>query len=210
MTTAIYGGSFNPPHAGHVSVARSVARELKPDRFLIIPDYAAPHKLMAAGSPEPDQRLEMCRLAFGDIAGAEISDIEINRGGRSYTADTIAALRELYPDDRFFLVVGSDMLLSFTKVWYRYDYILSECALVVLSRNGGDIPELEKAASQLRDGNKGAEVILLRNHDVLEVSSTEVREMLAAGKNAELCDKGLMSRPVCDYIVQNGLYSGIL
>ena len=207
MTTAIYGGSFNPPHAGHVSVACTVARELKPDRFLIIPDYAAPHKLMAAGSPEPAQRLEMCRLAFGDISGAEVSDIEISRGGRSYTADTIAALRQFYPNDRFFLVVGSDMLLSFTKVWYRYDYILSECTLVVLSRSEGDIPELEKAASQLRDGNTGAEVILLRNHDVLEVSSTEVREMLALEKSAELCGKGLLTRPVCNYIVENGLYS---
>ena len=83
MRIAIYGGSFNPPHVGHVEAARSVYAELKPDRFLIIPTNIPPHKELEENSPSPEERLEYCRLAFGEIPGAEISDMEIRREGRS-------------------------------------------------------------------------------------------------------------------------------
>ena len=124
MKTAIYGGSFNPPHLGHVSAVNTVVSELKPDRMLIIPDCIAPHKAMAENTPLPEYRLEMCRLAFGDIPGIEISDLEIRRGGRSYTVDTLEELTVLYPDDDLYLVIGSDMLTSFTTGWYRFEDII--------------------------------------------------------------------------------------
>ena len=199
MKTAIYGGSFNPPHLGHVSAAQTVASTLKPDRFLIIPDNIPPHKQLAEGSPSPEARLDMCRLAFSCIEGAEISDIEINRSGRSYTADTIAALRQIYPDDRFFLVVGSDMLLSFTTGWRNFEYILSEATLTVLSREEGDAELLLQAAESLRH-DYGANVVLLP-HKALPMSSSDIRALLSEGGGQDY-----LSPEVYAYIFKNGLY----
>ena len=123
MRIVVYGGSFNPPHLGHVEAARTVSAELAPDKFLIIPTNVSPHKMLAEGSPEPRARLEMCRLAFAGIPGAEISDMEMQREGKSYTAQTVEELRRSYPDDELFLVMGTDMLLSFES-WYRFEYLL--------------------------------------------------------------------------------------
>jgi nicotinate-nucleotide adenylyltransferase len=150
MKTVVYGGSFNPPHLGHVSAAKTVYETLSPDRFLIIPTNIPPHKELAEGSPTAQQRLELCRLAFEDIPGAEISEMEICREGRSYTADTIDRLREEYPGDEFYLVVGSDMFLSFTE-WYRFQYLLESCTLAVLSREGDDHRELEDYKHRLEE-----------------------------------------------------------
>ena len=118
MSIAIYGGSFNPPHLGHAEAAYTVCEELRPDRFLIIPDNIPPHKDMEEGCPTAEQRLELCRLAFADVPGAEVSDMEIRREGRSYTAETVRELRERWPDEELILVVGTDMLLCFDD-WYH-------------------------------------------------------------------------------------------
>ena len=93
MKIAIYGGSFNPPHLGHVEAARTVASALAPDRLLIVPASVPPHKELADGSPTAQQRLELCRLAFADIPGAEISEMELRREGKSYSYDTVRLLR---------------------------------------------------------------------------------------------------------------------
>ena len=138
MKTAIYGGSFNPPHLGHVSAARTVYEQLQPDRFLIIPTNIPPHKDIAQGSPTSVERLELCHLAFEEIPGAEVSDLEISREGRSYSADTVELLRRQYPEDTFYLVVGSDMFLSFCT-WYKFQYLLENCVLTVLSREEDDL-----------------------------------------------------------------------
>ena len=134
MRIVVYGGSFNPPHLGHVEAARTVSAELAPDKFLIIPTNVSPHKMLAEGSPEPRARLEMCRLAFAGIPGAEISDMELQREGKSYTAQTVEELRRSYPDDELFLVMGTDMLLSFES-WYRFEYLLENCTLAVLKHD---------------------------------------------------------------------------
>ena len=115
MKIAIYGGSFNPPHLGHLEAAKTVCAELAPDKLLIIPDNIPPHKAMDPGSPTAEERLALCRIAFRSIPGAEISDLEIRRHGKSSTAHTVRELRGRYPDDVLFLVVGSDMLLSFEE-----------------------------------------------------------------------------------------------
>ena len=95
---AIFGGSFNPPHRGHLTSALAAAEQLRPDRFLIMPDHLPPHKVMSPASPTPQQRLELCRLGFASVPGAEVSDVEVARGGKSYTADTLRQLRTLWPD----------------------------------------------------------------------------------------------------------------
>lgn len=175
MKIAIYGGSFNPPHLGHVEAARTVAAVLAPDRLLIVPASVPPHKALADGSPTAQQRLELCRLAFADIPGAEISEIELRREGKSYSYDTVRLLREENPDAQLTLVVGTDMLLSFEK-WYQFRYLLENCALAVLAREEDDLDELRTAAAYLRE-SYDADVTVLP-HEPIAISSETIRERL--------------------------------
>ena len=183
MKTAIYGGSFNPPHLGHVRAAAAVMEKLGPDRLLIIPTNIPPHKEMAQGSPSPEQRMELCRLAFGDIPGAELSDMEIKREGRSYSADTVGSLREMYPQDELYLVMGSDMFLSFCQ-WYKFQYLLDNCVLTVLSREENDRQKLECFKTELEE-KYGAKVLLL-SHEPLPMSSEEIRDRLRLGLGSDM------------------------
>ena len=130
MKIAIYGGSFNPPHCGHVEAANAVSECLKPDKMLIIPASIPPHKELAGGSPDANERL-------ADIPNAEVSDIEILREGKSYSADTLEELMKLYPDAEFTFVMGSDMLFSFEE-WYRFRFLLENMTLGVFCRNEGE------------------------------------------------------------------------
>ena len=200
MKTAIYGGSFNPPHLGHASAVCTVLSELAPDRILIMPDCIAPHKAMAENTPSPDHRLAMCLLAFGDLPGVEISDLEIRRGGRSYTVDTLEQLTAMYPEDHFYLVIGSDMLTSFTTGWYRFEDILKMCTLTVISREVDDLEELEGNASMLRT-LYAADVLILKNHRPVPLSSSEIRQAMLDGNTS-----GMLSDNVWKYIKENGLY----
>ena len=200
MRTAIYGGSFNPPHLGHVSALNTVVSELAPDRLIIMPDCIAPHKAMAENTPSPEHRLEMCLLAFGDIPGVEISDLEIRRGGRSYTVDTLEQLSALYPKDEFYLVIGSDMLTSFTTGWYRFEDILGMCTLTVISREMDDMEVLGQNAAMLK-ALYDANVIILTNHRPVPLSSSEVRQAIHDGDT-----EGKLNKAVMEYINKNGLY----
>lgn len=175
MKIAIYGGSFNPPHLGHVEAARTVAAVLAPDRLLIVPASVPPHKALADGSPTAQQRLELCRLAFANIPGAEISEIELRREGKSYSYDTVRLLREENPDAQLTLVVGTDMLLSFEK-WYQFRYLLENCTLAVLARGEDDLDELRAAAAYLRE-SYDADVTVLP-HEPIAISSETIRERL--------------------------------
>ena len=175
MKIAIYGGSFNPPHLGHVEAARTVASALAPDRLLIVPASVPPHKELADGSPTAQQRLELCRLAFADIPGAEISEMELRREGKSYSYDTVRLLREENPDAQLILVVGTDMLLSFEK-WYQFRYLLENCTLAVLARGEDDLDELRAAAAYLRT-TYDADVTVLP-HEPIAISSETIRKRL--------------------------------
>ena len=198
MRIAIYGGSFNPPHIGHAEAARAAAEALNPDRFLIIPTNTPPHKELEENSPGPEARLEFCRLAFADIPGAEVSDMEIRREGKSYSADTVDALREEYPGAELCIVMGTDMFLAF-KSWYRWQYMLETCTLAVLSREDFDHREIEEFKEELEREN-GARVILIP-HTPLPMSSTEIRGKLRLGLGAED-----LSQAVYGCIVRNGYY----
>ena len=198
MRIAIYGGSFNPPHNGHVAAARSVYEQLRPDRFLIIPTNIPPHKEMEENSPSPRTRLEFARLAFGDIPGAEISDMEILREGKSFTADTVGVLRERYPDDELCIVMGTDMFLSF-RTWYRWEYLTEQCTLAVLSREEDDAREIGAFRDPLVRERR-AKVVLIP-HEPLPMSSTEIRRELPAGCGAEL-----VPAEVYRHILRTGSY----
>ena len=175
MRIAVYGGSFNPPHLGHVEAAKTVARTLAPDRFLIVPAAVPPHKALAEDSPGPEERMELCRLAFAEIPGGEVSDVELRRGGKSYTYDTVCELRAEYPAAEIFLVIGTDMLLSFEE-WYHFRFLFAECTLAVLARAEED-GELLRGKAEEYERTYGARIVLLA-HEPLEASSEQIRERL--------------------------------
>lgn len=193
MKIAVYGGSFNPPHLGHAAAARTVAEALRPDKFLIIPDHLPPHKEMEEDSPTPEQRMELCALAFAEIPGAEISDMEIRREGKSYTAETVGRLRELYPEDELILVMGTDMLLSFES-WYRFRYLLENCTLAALSRAEEDGDAIRAHAGYM-EREYGARILILP-HVPLEMSSSDIRERLRMRLGSALLNDGVYSEVI--------------
>ena len=111
----LYGGTFAPPHYGHIHAVKTFLEEVSLDRVLIMPTYQPPHKAKAAGDT-PEVRLEMCRAAFGDIPGAEVSDYEIRKADVSYTVQTLEHLAA--PDREIYLLCGTDMFLTLDR-WYR-------------------------------------------------------------------------------------------
>ena len=144
MKIGVYGGTFNPPHLGHITAARAVFDLLQLDRLLLIPAGLPPHKEMPAGSPTPQQRLEMTRLA-GEQTGlsskVQILDMELVRTGKSYTSDTLAALKQMYPDDELWLLMGTDMFLTL-QAWHAPEEILRLAGIAAFGRTEEDSEEL--------------------------------------------------------------------
>ena len=147
MKIGLFGGSFNPPHKGHLYLAEKSASALGLDRVLIIPSNIAPHK-SSVSYVSGEDRLNMCRIAF-DSPLFEVSEIELDRGSTSYTVDTLRELRKIYPDDEFYFIIGSDMLESFTK-WYLWETILELCTLCAAPREKGFIPDFSPYTPEQR------------------------------------------------------------
>ena len=175
MKICIYGGSFNPPHLGHTAALRAVRAAVEPDVTLVIPDRIPPHKELTPGSPEPSERLLMAMLAFSSEPGVEVSDMELHRSGKSYTADTVRELRDCNPDAELYLVVGTDMLTTFEQ-WHDYRALLAQVTLVALARTGDEHAEVEHFSAYLRE-TYGARVIALPAEPI-PVTSTDVRRLL--------------------------------
>ena len=175
MRIGIFGGSFNPPHAGHVRAAEQTAAQLSLDKLIVVPAGETPHKQHLPDGPTAQQHKTLCELAFGHIPGAEISELELNTEEASYTADTLDALRAQYPDDEFFLMMGEDMLLRFPQ-WYRADDILKECTLTVFCRNDQNDGNVQQTVSDLLE--KHAARIVSVPFAPIDVSSTELRQAL--------------------------------
>ena len=188
----IFGGSFNPPHNGHIEAARQCVERLALDRLIFVPDAAPPHKTLADGSPTARQRYEMVRLAARDVPHAEVSDLELQRSGKSYTVDTLRQFQAQYPTDELLLLMGTDMFLSF-EGWREPDEIAHMAQLVCMHRREagaalrGQLTEQTQRLEAL-----GARVVMAEN-DALELSSTTVRRMLVFdcaeryGADAALC-----------------------
>ena len=198
MRIGIYGGTFNPLHTGHIHAVRQAMETLRLDKLLMIPDRIAPHKEIPSGSPTPEQRLQMLQLAVAEEPGIEVSDIELKREGPSYTYLTVETLRETYPDAKLYLIMGTDMFLSF-RTWKNPERITTQAALAVMYR--GD--KGEKAAIDARKAEmeaEGVEVELVEN-DTIPISSTQLRRLLAFR-----CADAFLPAGVGDYIRENGLY----
>ncbi len=194
----IFGGSFNPPHLGHILAVEEFRERLGLDRVLLVPAAVPPHKTLSANTPSAEARLEMTRLAVRDLPYAAVSDIELRRKGPSYTSDTLAALHERFPDDELVLLVGTDMLLAFAD-WHQPEQILQTAALAVAHRSKDRLDELTACADELR-WRFGGKITLVENR-CLPYSSTSVRAMLAFG-----CAEDYLAPAVYDYIRQNRLY----
>ncbi len=193
MKTGIFGGTFNPPHKGHKHIALEAVRLLDLDRVIIMPSCIPPHKA-AASLADPQDRMEMCRLAFPEPV-FEVSDLEINRGDRSYTVETLQSLRDIYPKDDFYFIIGSDMLDTFRQ-WYRWEEILSLCTVCAASRKYDYIPDLSDFSQEQRSK------IIFMASEPLEISSTQVRNMLKSNVGTE----EVVDENVLGYIKAHGLY----
>ena len=196
MRLGIYGGTFSPPHNGHTEAAGAFIREMRLDKLLIIPTFIPPHKI-SFDNATPDDRLEMCKLAFSDIDNIEISDMEIKRGGKSYTYLT---LEELSSDGvELFFLCGTDMILTFDE-WKRYDYIFS-LATICYARRENDEQNTLKIEEKVEQYRKlGAKIVEIK-HKVNEISSTEIKAMLKDKK-----EYIPVSKSVLDYIYSKQIY----
>jgi nicotinate-nucleotide adenylyltransferase len=205
MNIAIFGGSFNPPHLGHLEAARAVEEELAPDKLLIIPANIPPHKAMEEGSPSPEERIELCRLNFASVRGAEVSDMEIRREGKSYTADTLEELMAMYPGAEFTFLLGTDMLLTFEE-WYRYRFLLENMTLAVLARREGDETDIVRHAEYLKN-EYGAKIVFIRREPT-PMASTDIRELLRRRSGASYLNDDVYARimKTRDYGAQAELY----
>jgi len=190
----LFGGTFDPPHSGHVAVAGDVADRLRLDRVLWIPAGEPPHKPASGVSPASD-RLEMVREAVRADPRFEVSTVEIDRPGPSYMVDTVRALRSALPEAELYLIIGADELQDFGS-WRAPDEIVRHVRLAVMDRAG------DPAEAHSHVVPKGAEAIFVPVRRV-DVSSTEVRADVRAGR-----DPGDKIPPgVAAVIEREGLYS---
>lgn len=201
----IFGGAFNPPHNGHVAAAKAAIQHLGLDKLLVIPTGNSPHKAMEEGSPDGFQRFKMAQLAFSDIDNVEVLDIEINRTGPSYTADTLREIRDIYPDAALFLIVGADMFLTIQN-WFSPEVIFELSTVCALCRESGQLEELINHKRYLAEGF-GAESIIIEN-EAIELSSTEVRNRVKMLSDTDLAlpNTDLVPPQVLEYILKNNLY----
>ena len=192
----IFGGSFDPPHIGHIQSAQQAAKALDLDRLLMIPAAAPPHKSGCFVSGE--HRLAMLRIACGDDPVLQPSDMELRRSGPSYTYETVEAVRDAYPDAEVFLLMGSDMFLSFLN-WKNPERILAQAKLAVFCR--GDKGEKEKIAQQKALLEQQGHTVFCVENDVVQISSTQMRRLLAFR-----CADEFLPAGVGDYIREHDLY----
>lgn len=191
MRIALYGGAFNPPHLGHVAVAKSALAMLKPDVLLILPGKAVHGKNSESSDLTPEQRISLCRAAFGDLPNTEICGMELEKDFSGYTADTVKQIRSIYPGAELTLIVGADKLEGLNG-WYGSDYIRSQCRLAVAVR------ESEPARELLPEGS-----VLLDNERV-NASSAEIRELLPKGEG-----NGFLPERVYSEIIRNRRYHAL-
>lgn len=192
----IFGGTYNPVHLGHMAAVRALLEQLSPNRLLVVPTAIPPHKQMPSKSPTAGQRVDMLHLAFDGLKNVEISDLEITRGGVSYTYDTAKELRKRYPDSELWLAIGEDMFAS-VEHWHRHSELFNIVSIAVFTRgNGNNLDELtDHFSSSYRSNVKNIKL------DPIKISSTELRELLQQRSGTEY-----LSDPVYGYIIRNRLY----
>lgn len=198
LRIGIYGGTFAPVHNGHVVAAREFMRQMELDLLYVIPTAIPPHKAVDAAD-DPHHRLRMCELAFGGMERVIVSDMEIARGGKSYTVDT---LRTLWGEDRrLFLLMGTDMMLTLDK-WREPEEIFRLCYPIYMRRENDPIIEGRIIAKNKEYLEKFGKVVRRVPVDFVDISSTEVRKMIREGSDPA----AYLPPAVAEYIKKEGLY----
>ena len=187
----LFGGTFDPPHIGHLMIAEQARVHKRLDQVIFIPAYVPPHKRKQS-SAKPEHRLRMTKLAVRDNRAFSVSDIEIRRGGVSYTIDTVNEYRRRFPRAELFLIIGTDNLRDFKK-WKSYKEILRHAKILAYPRAG-------RSAPNLRTLRKGKVSIL--QAELLDISSSAVRT--AARKKRSL--RYVVPDAVKSYIESKRLY----
>lgn len=194
MKIGVFGGTFNPPHNGHIQLLKRIEKRLKLDRVIVIPSNLPPHKEVAENYPV--HRINMARLAFPDY---EVSDMEITRGGKSYTYMTLEELHEMNPGDKLYFICGSDMFLTFDE-WKNPERIFKVATVVTSARDKREYLSLLKKKLFLKKKYKAKTDIVFMKPYVL--SSTDIR--LAVNDGESITDD--VPEGVMAYIKENGLY----
>jgi nicotinate-nucleotide adenylyltransferase len=194
----ILGGTFNPPHVGHLICAQEAYVQLELDRVMLIPARIPPHKPVD-DEPGIEHRLALCQAAVLGDERLEVSDVEAVRAGPSYTVDTLAELHEQGGHDELFLVVGSDIAAGLPG-WHEPARVLSLATLAVASRPGTSRAAVSRAVHAVA----GSDAVVFFEMPAIGVSSTMVRRRVAAGTPI----KYLVPEEVTAYIEHHGLYRG--
>jgi nicotinate-nucleotide adenylyltransferase len=196
LRIGILGGAFNPPHTGHLVCAQEAFLQLELDRVLFVPVGQAPHRELQ-GDPGAEARLEMVELAVGDDERFEVSRVELDRDGPSFTADTLRGLREASPDDELFLILGGDQAATLTT-WHEPEQVLSLATVAVVERSNWSRHAIGIKLGRL----SGAQRIRYLDMPLIQISSSAVRRRVGEGRPVRY----LVPDKVAAYIESNGLY----
>ena len=198
MRVGILGGTFNPPHLGHLICAQEAYLQLKLDRVTLIPARIPPHKPVD-DEPGPEHRLELCRVAVGDDERFDVSDLEITRHGPSYTVDTLELLHSREPESELFLIVGGDIAAGL-RSWREPERVLSLATLAVAGRRGTSRAEVDEALRDLPGGER-AEFFQM---PTISIASTVLRRRVRAGQPIRY----YVPDAVVSYVDRHRLYGG--
>lgn len=198
----VFGGSFDPVHLGHLVIAQDAAERLELSEVVFIPAAIPPHK-QHLQQVDAEHRLNMLNLAVESDVRFSVSDLELQRGGVSYTIDTVRELNSIYPDARIVLIVGSDTLVDLHN-WYKVDELLGLCEVATFLRPGES--DLRQIAKKVALGELHKQRLLenLIDTHLIEISSSEIRMRIAEG----LGIRYLVPPEVEMYIYEHGLYQG--
>ena len=183
MNIGIYGGTFNPPHLGHFQAAKAAVAALKLDKLILVPAAIPPHKDLPAGSPCPEERMEMVEKMADALAMpgvVEVSALELERQGKSYTADTLAQLKEKYPDAQLWLLMGTDMFLSL-HLWRQPEKIMDLAGICAFGRTEQDGEAVFAPQRQYLTERFGAKITTIALPELVDISSTRLRDGLSQG-----------------------------
>jgi len=193
----ILGGTFNPPHLAHLVCAAEAAEQLELERVLLTPVAAAPHK-EAVQDPGAQERLELCRLAVSGDDRLGVCDLEVRRGGLSYTVDTLRALHAQTPEDDLTFIVGGDIALGLPS-WHEPQAVLGLATIAVAEREGTVHADV---AERLRAHFPDAPPPVFFDMPRLDISSSQIRRRVAEGRSI----KHLVPDPVAERIARGRLY----
>jgi nicotinate-nucleotide adenylyltransferase len=196
----ILGGSFNPPHLGHLAVARHARADLALERVVLMPAHAQPVKGREQ-DPGPEHRLRMCRLAVADAEGVSVCALEIERGGASYTVDTLRAVHASHPHVELTFIVGADTAGTL-PTWREPAALLELAGLGVAARSGSDRGRVLAALAGLGAGGGEGAAVRFLDMPAIDISSSQARLRASRGEPIE----ELVGPAVAGYIAEHGLY----